>query len=155
MEWAAPDDDLRRRLQQITAPGTALLHLDYHPMNVLVQDRQLTAVLDWATPTAVIPGPIWRAPPQYSASVLSVGGCPPQSPILSAVRSSRGGGMATGRCRWPAPRDGAVYAWAGMVMINDLAPRLGRRATCRGSPRRSWSTFEHGPLTGEHGRVIG
>ena len=47
--WAGVDDHcLRTALQQVIDPAPALLHLDYHPLNVLTDGKHITAVLDWA-----------------------------------------------------------------------------------------------------------
>src|SRR5690349_20043383 len=45
IEWAGPQDEqFKTTLQQIAQPDPALLHLDYHPLNVLTDGKQITAV---------------------------------------------------------------------------------------------------------------
>jgi aminoglycoside phosphotransferase (APT) family kinase protein len=41
-------DDLQARLADLTGAEDALVHLDYHPLNVMVNGRGIAAVLDWA-----------------------------------------------------------------------------------------------------------
>lgn len=43
---------LRERLQNPDIRRDALLHLDYHPLNVLVEDGRITGVLDWTNTRA-------------------------------------------------------------------------------------------------------
>src|SRR5215207_2125861 len=50
--WGGPDPELQRVLADLPEQRPALLHLDYHPMNVLVEDDRVTAVLDWANARA-------------------------------------------------------------------------------------------------------
>jgi aminoglycoside phosphotransferase (APT) family kinase protein len=42
------DAELNARLEAESAQEHALLHLDYHPLNVMVERGTITAVLDWA-----------------------------------------------------------------------------------------------------------
>ncbi|MGH2614969.1 MAG: phosphotransferase family protein [Thermomicrobiales bacterium] len=126
IEWADPDDALRRRLRELTPEFDVLLHLDYHPMNVLVGDGQVTAVLDWANARAGDP----RADLARTASILRFappGGALP-APVSYAVRRALDAGWRRGYRDVAGPmRDMApFYAWAGAVMVRDLAPRLGR-----------------------------
>lgn len=44
----AGEDVLRARLHGIEPLRNALLHLDYHPLNVLADGKRITGVLDWA-----------------------------------------------------------------------------------------------------------
>jgi aminoglycoside phosphotransferase (APT) family kinase protein len=41
-------DDLQARLGALATGEDALIHLDYHPLNVMVNDGTIAAVLDWA-----------------------------------------------------------------------------------------------------------
>ena len=51
--WAdAADHRLHTALEQLAQPVPVLLHLDYHPLNVLTYGRHITAVLDWANTRA-------------------------------------------------------------------------------------------------------
>lgn len=124
VDWGAPDDALRRLLLLHAADGDALLHLDLHPMNVLVQGREVTAVLDWANARPGDP----RADLARTASILRFAPLPagtlaPSVRRLLAVGWRRGYREAAGPIRGMAP----FYAWAAAAMVNDLSPRLGRR----------------------------
>ncbi len=41
--------------------GTQVLHLDYHPLNVLIESGQVTAILDWRMSGWATRAPIWPA----------------------------------------------------------------------------------------------
>jgi aminoglycoside phosphotransferase (APT) family kinase protein len=124
IEWAEPDAALRDRLRR-SGDGEVLLHLDYHPANVLVEDGRVSAVLDWANARAGDR----RADLARTAAILRF--APPAgrpSPVATITRRVfiagwRHGyrGMA-GRVSGMAP----FYAWAAAVMRHDLAPRVGR-----------------------------
>ncbi len=43
---------LQEQLRALATDTPMLLHLDYHPMNVMTDGRQITAVLDWANAAA-------------------------------------------------------------------------------------------------------
>ena len=125
--WANPDDALRDCLLLAAAHGPgALLHLDYHPMNVLVADGRVSAVLDWAN--ARIGDP--RADLARTASILRFAPLDPGVPraMESIVRRGFIAGWRRGYREVAGPVSGMApfYAWAGLVMIHDLTPRLGR-----------------------------
>lgn len=126
VEWAAPDAALRHRLLTATEPTNGLLHLDYHPMNVLVDGNQVTAVLDWANARAGDP----RADLARTASILTFGPMPSGFPpaIARRVRQALIAGWRRGyrEVAGPVGQMAPFYAWAGAVMARDLTPRLGR-----------------------------
>jgi aminoglycoside phosphotransferase (APT) family kinase protein len=129
IDWANPDDALRECLLRAVARGPgifALLHLDFHPLNVLVADGRISAVLDWAN--ARIGDP--RADLARTASILHFGPLDPGVPWLleSAVRRALIGGWRRGYRDVAGAVGGMApfYAWAGAVTIRDLTPRLGR-----------------------------
>jgi aminoglycoside phosphotransferase (APT) family kinase protein len=136
VEWANPNAALRDRLLTLSAQRDVLLHLDYHPMNVLVGNGHITAVLDWANARGGDP----RADLARTASILRFGplggGLP--SPVTRVVRRALHAGWRRGyREIAGPPRDMApFYAWAGAVMIRDLSPRLGR-------PDLPWLTYDY------------
>jgi aminoglycoside phosphotransferase (APT) family kinase protein len=124
--WAGPvDAALAARLAAIQR-GRALLHLDLHPMNVLVAGGRISAVLDWAN--AAVGDP--RADLARTWSLLRVAPSPPGVPklVILPVRRAMEAGWRRGyreTAGWPA--DLAPFlAWAVEVMVNDLAPKLGR-----------------------------
>ena len=124
--WANPDDALRDCLRAAARGPDVLLHLDFHPMNVLVAGGRVSAVLDWAN--AGIGDP--RADLARTASILRFAPLDPGVPrfLENSVRHlfiagwHRGYRAVTGPIGGMAP----FYAWAGEVMIRDLTPRLGR-----------------------------
>jgi aminoglycoside phosphotransferase (APT) family kinase protein len=124
--WANPDDALRNCLRAAAYGPNVLLHLDFHPMNVLVADGRVSAVLDWAN--ARIGDP--RADLARTASILRFAPLDPGMPRLLGgwprrlfiAGWRRGYREVTGPIGGMAP----FYAWAGEVMIRDLTPRLGR-----------------------------
>jgi aminoglycoside phosphotransferase (APT) family kinase protein len=126
IDWADPDDALRDCLFAAARGPEALLHLDFHPMNVLVADGRISAVLDWAN--ARIGDP--RADLARTASILHFApldsGMP--RPLESIVRRAFIAGWRRGYREIAGPVRGMApfYSWAGAVMICDLSPRLGR-----------------------------
>lgn len=123
--WANPDDALRNCLHAARGPDV-LLHLDFHPMNVLIADGRVSGVLDWANARAGDP----RADLARTASILRFTpldlGVP--WPLENLVRRAFLAGWRRGYREVAGPVGGMApfYAWAGEVMIRDLTPRLGR-----------------------------
>lgn len=134
--WAGPGvPQLATALQQRARTLPALLHLDYHPQNVLTNGREITAVLDWANAHAGDP----RADVARTYTILMVEPYMPgkQPFVISLMRRilawswRRGYEQVAGRLvdmPW-------FYAWAGAVMARDLAPRV--------SDPQSWWQAHH------------
>ena len=126
IDWGNPDDALRRLLLESASGQHALLHLDLHPMNVLVQGRQVSAVLDWAN--ARIGDP--RADLARTASILRFAPLPAgtPAPVGRAARRLLDAGWRRGYREVAGPIRGMApfYAWAATAMVHDLSPRLGR-----------------------------
>jgi aminoglycoside phosphotransferase (APT) family kinase protein len=124
--WANPDDAVRDCLRAAARGPDVLLHLDFHPMNVLVADGRVSAVLDWAN--ACIGDP--RADLARTASILRFAPLDPRMPppLESMVRRLFIAGWRRGYREVAGPMGGMApfYAWAGAAMIRDLTPRLGR-----------------------------
>ena len=124
--WAGPDPHLRGCLARIPRRPPALLHLDFHPFNVLVENGAVTAVLDWANARPGDP----RADLARTLSLLQ------SAPLPNGAAGARlrvrlhafmtgwrdGYRQSTGWFAAPAP----FCWWAGLVLERDLAPRLGR-----------------------------
>ena len=122
LRWGgiAPDDVLSQQLVAF-ARNDRLLHLDFHPLNILTDGERITAVLDWANARAGDP----RADLARAISILRLdaGDLPPEArPILRAFeRGLRDGYSATAG----PPADMPLFhVWAGRAMLHDLAPRL-------------------------------
>jgi aminoglycoside phosphotransferase (APT) family kinase protein len=118
---------LQERLTLVSRNDGALLHLDYHPLNVMSEGGALTAVLDWAN--AAVGDP--RADVARTVSLLRLAPLPPGAASLLSVALRLllesawrvGYGRVAGR-REEMP---LFYAWAGSVMHRDLQPKLGRQ----------------------------
>jgi aminoglycoside phosphotransferase (APT) family kinase protein len=124
--WAGTvDAALETRLAGLRS-GRALLHLDLHPMNVLVEGTRISAVLDWAN--AAVGDP--RADLARTWSLLRIAPTPPGVAhlLVLPIRRVLEMGWQWGYrevAGWPA--DLAPFkAWAVEAMVNDLAPKLGR-----------------------------
>jgi aminoglycoside phosphotransferase (APT) family kinase protein len=124
--WANPDDALRNCLHAAARGPDVLLHLDFHPMNVLIADCRVSGVLDWANARAGDP----RADLARTASILRFTPLDPRVPwpLENLVRRAFLAGWRRGYREVAGPVGGMApfYAWAGEVMIRDLTPRLGR-----------------------------
>ena len=128
--WANPDDALRDcLLAAARGPDVlALLHLDFHPTNVLIANGRVSAVLDWANARLGDP----RADLARTASILRFApldsGVPRPLGSLLLRRRLFIAGWRRGYREVAGPIGGMApfYAWAGAVMIRDLTPRLGR-----------------------------
>jgi aminoglycoside phosphotransferase (APT) family kinase protein len=122
LRWGGltPDDPLSRQLVAF-ARHDRLLHLDFHPLNVLTDGERITAVLDWANAHSGDP----RADLARAISIirLDAGDAPPEArPILLAFeRGLRGGYSATAGPLLDMP---LFHIWAGRAMLHDLSPRL-------------------------------
>ena len=120
--WGGLDvsDPLYQRLVAF-ARHDRLLHLDYHPLNVLTDGERVTAVLDWANAHAGDP----RADLARAITILRLdtGDLPPEArPILRAFeRGLRVGYAAIAETPVDMP---LFHVWAGHAMLHDLAPRL-------------------------------
>ena len=121
--WAGPDGEaLRPRLERAGLRADALLHLDYHPLNVLVAGGRVSAVLDWANARAGDP----RADVARTVAILRVSPMPPgrarpPRPIMRVLEAA----FLYGYRRVAGPLDDLApfHAWAGAFMVRDLAPR--------------------------------
>ena len=125
IDWAGPEEQrLQTALQHVADSTPALLHLDYHPLNVLTDGTHITAVLDWANTRGGDP----RADVARTYTILMVEPYGPgrQPLVVSLVRR-----LLTWSWRRGYEQVGGVlsdmawfYVWAGAVMVRDLAPRV-------------------------------
>ena len=134
IRWSGPDEaGLQARLRGLAPRADALLHLDYHPLNVLADRVGNLTVLDWANARAGDP----RADLARTLAILRLsprpsGGLGVTIAILLRILERawcRGYLQVAGSVRGMAP----FYAWAGAVMARDLAPKLGRPGVPLGS----------------------
>ncbi len=126
IEWAGQDESLlQERLRALPDKRTALLHLDYHPLNVMTDGQQITAVLDWANARLGDP----RADFARTYTILRLDPSDVSLPYyihffrILFERAWRDGYVQVAE----KPEDMALfYAWAGVVMVRDLSPRIGK-----------------------------
>lgn len=131
MEWKCEGEEaLQEGLRSIVTDETRLLHLDYHPQNVLTDGERITGVVDWANTWAGDP----RADAARTISILLVDPLA-RKPLLQGI------GLRIFAWAWRAgyQREGGqlkemaiFYAWAGTVIQNDLARRY------KGRPEELW-----------------
>jgi aminoglycoside phosphotransferase (APT) family kinase protein len=125
-DWAGPDPDLQTCLVGLQRRPAVLLHLDYHPLNVLTANGKVSAVLDWANATVGDS----RADLARTLSILRLAPLP--TGLTGAVARiqlrSFEAGWRHGYEEEAGPMDSlAPFCWwAGLVMERDLSPRLGR-----------------------------
>ena len=127
----AAGEPLRRRLQALAGDSDALLHLDYHPLNVLTDGARITAVLDWANAHAGDP----RADAARTYTILRLDAADPLRSTLAArgmLRLFEWGWRHGYERAMPDQGDRApFYAWAGAVMGRDLAAKRGPDSLAR------------------------
>ena len=122
--------ELRPLLQALDLRTDALLHLDYHPLNVMVDQMRVACVLDWANACAGDP----RADYARTLTLLRMAPIPGDASQFARTRRLLEMGWRLGYRHIAGQLEDMplFYAWAGAMMIADLAPRLGKP----GSPLR-------------------
>jgi aminoglycoside phosphotransferase (APT) family kinase protein len=123
--WAGADEiALQMRLRVVAADTAQLLHLDYHPLNVMTDGHVMTAVLDWANAQVGDP----RADIARSYSILAIDPSWPRRPQITIFRwiLARAWRHGYEQAAGPIGDMTLFYAWAGAVMLRDLAPRAAR-----------------------------
>jgi aminoglycoside phosphotransferase (APT) family kinase protein len=126
-------DALERALTAVpqiedTSTRLSVLHLDYHPLNVMTNGNAITGVLDWAN---VAVGDR-RVDLARTVTLLRLAPLPPGTPSVvgAALRAAlelawrRGyrGRQTTDPFEGMEP----FYIWAGAMMERDLRPKLGK-----------------------------
>lgn len=129
LDWAgtdALDAGLWERLGAVEGWPDAVIHLDLHPLNVLVAGERVTAVLDWANQRIGDP----RADVARTLSILRLAPLPAEADE-AAVRAA----LAAFEASWLAAYEGeagpvgglALFcSWAGAVMERDLGRWIGK-----------------------------
>jgi aminoglycoside phosphotransferase (APT) family kinase protein len=130
IRWSGPEEGaLQARLHAVSASSRRLLHLDYHPLNVLTDGRRISAVLDWANSHAGDP----RADAARTVSILRLSPVRPGSDPVFIARLrrvlQRAWRHGYEEIAGPLGDLTLFYAWAGAVMLRDLAPRVDRPGT--------------------------
>jgi len=126
-EWLGPDDEpLQAPLRTLAQRSDALLHLDYHPLNVMSDGVRVTGVLDWANAAAGDP----RLDLARTVTLLRLAPAPPDAPPLltAALRRVLELGWRRGyrQLARPVGDMATFYAAAGTMMVRDLTPKIGR-----------------------------
>ena len=122
IDWAG-EEVLAARLR-VTAPcEDSLVHLDYHPLNVMTDGERITGVLDWTNARAGDP----RADYARTLTILRLDSGTASPLVLAVLQVFEAGWRSgyrriTGRTSDMAP----YYAWAGAVMLRDRGPRPDR-----------------------------
>lgn len=127
LDWTGPEEAaLQQRLRLIAPAAAALLHLDYHPLNVLTDGRRITGVLDWTNARAGDPrADLARTAAMALLEPVTPG---PAAPLEWLARRALLAGWRRGYRQvagWPAGL-APFYAWAGAVMLRDRGPRPDR-----------------------------
>lgn len=131
IEWANPGAEaLTERLRTCSGRPDALLHCDYHPLNVMTDGAHITGVLDWAN--ARIGDP--RADAARTVSMLraDLRGGGASLMIERGVRRAFEWGWRRGYEQVAPLGDLTLfYAWAGAVMEHDLTAKRDARDMAR------------------------
>ena len=135
--WQCQDDPaLQDRLRRLLRNETALLHLDYHPLNVLTDGREITGILDWTNAHAGDP----RADAARTISILRVDPLV-RKPLIQWLalrifeRAWRTGYLRAGGRLYDMP---LFYAWAGTVLLHDQTRRYADHLQAL-APARRWT----------------
>lgn len=120
------DDALRDRLLSLDLQHGRLLHLDYHPLNVMVERNRITCILDWTN--AILGDPRADVARTWSILRLMPLSAKGTEPTTEVARRLLAAGWLRGYEREAGPLlDMEPFKiWAGMAMIADLAPKIGR-----------------------------
>ena len=118
------DDELYGRLMAIERTSGRILHLDYHPLNVMVSKRSIGCILDWSN---AMPGDP-RADVARTWSILRLMPLNPgrPEPVTEAARRL----LAAGWLRGYQDTAGILEhmdifkAWAGQAMVHDLQSKV-------------------------------
>ncbi|GHO62619.1 hypothetical protein KSC_015110 [Ktedonobacter sp. SOSP1-52] len=123
IKWSGPDEkSLQECLHRAKQQALTLLHLDYHPLNVLTDGNKITAVLDWRNALSGDP----RADAARTVSILRYVSLGRRSILeLLVLRIFEAGWRSGYEQKRGALGDmNLFYAWASVVMERDLATKL-------------------------------
>jgi aminoglycoside phosphotransferase (APT) family kinase protein len=118
-------DPIANRLVDLGVRTDTLVHLDFHPLNVLMSDGALSGIIDWTNAAAGDS----RADFALTASILNVAPVPPgpMRPILLRARRLFYGAWLGAYEKQAGKIDGSeiapFMAWAGTVMLREAEPR--------------------------------
>ncbi|WP_409298746.1 phosphotransferase family protein [Peribacillus sp. SCS-26] len=123
--WLEPMDDEERIFieaisGEISPSDSCLLHLDYHPLNVMTDGEGITAILDWANSSAGD----WRFDTARTYAILELmGPGMMEAKVLGSFINGwkTGYQAASGKTVGDNPE---FYAWGGARLKNDLGAAL-------------------------------
>jgi len=131
MDWPRPvNSSLRARVEAASSGRRALLHFDFHPLNVLVERDRVSAVLDWVNVHAGDP----RADVARTLTILRFAPASGTG-VERAVRRVLELGWRVGYGPFGADMP-LFYAWAGTALQQDLA---GRYSSAELEPVARWT----------------
>ncbi len=121
--WAGGDEELLALLRATDPREGRLLHLDYHPLNVMTDGERITGVLDWTNAQSGDP----RADYARSLTILRLDVGEPDLGKLAVLRVFEAGWRRGYRgVAGPLQKLAPYYAWAGVAMLRDRGPRPDR-----------------------------
>jgi aminoglycoside phosphotransferase (APT) family kinase protein len=112
------------------------VHLDFHPLNVLAEGSEITAIIDWVGAAAGDR----RADLAITMSILNVAPIPPGPlrPLMRLARRLLASGWRHGYEETTGKLDNdelaPFLAWAGAVMLREMEPRA--------REGRAWPTLD-------------
>lgn len=125
IRWGGDGDpSLAALLARLNTSTPALLHLDYHPLNVLTDGRRITALIDWAN--AQVGDPRADVARTYSMLMVEPWTPGPQPLTLTVQRRVLTAAWLRGYQLLAGPLGDLrpFLAWAGEAMVRNLAPRV-------------------------------
>jgi aminoglycoside phosphotransferase (APT) family kinase protein len=134
IDWPrACEPSLASRLRALPLRTDRLLHMDYHPLNVLADGPRMSAIIDWTNAHAGDP----RADLARTLTIMRLAPGRPRG--LARL------GLAAFEAGWRVgygsfgPHMAPFYAWAGGAMLHDLAGRVGEAEL---EPVRRWTAAQ-------------
>jgi aminoglycoside phosphotransferase (APT) family kinase protein len=127
IDWeGGADPALAARLRAASTGPDSILHFDYHPLNVMVAGGRVTGVIDWAN----VDIGDRRADLARTLTILRLAPAEPGTPaaLMRLFTRALEIGWRRGYRAVAGPIGGMApfYAWAGTLMANDLARKIGR-----------------------------
>ncbi|HEY3368229.1 MAG TPA: phosphotransferase [Symbiobacteriaceae bacterium] len=126
MDWGKCDPGLLATLRALAVNNEALLHGDFHPLNVLMSGTTVTAVIDWTTACAGDP----RADVARTLTILLLAPVYRgwERVLFSPIRRLLAAGWLRGYTAESGPLADMApfYVWAGIVLRTDFAAKIGR-----------------------------
>lgn len=128
VSWVGPGElalqERVRAMRDRNARPASVLHLDFHPVNVLARSGRITGVIDWANAGV---GDV-RADVARTDSILRFAPIPPEVPRADILRLRRllrrGWRLAHRRVVGDLTGMDVFEAWALAVMLRDLGAKL-------------------------------